>query len=426
MEASASTHERCLIELTSFKGIITGGIYNVLNPYESPKSQIEKLCAKKTKCKTLWIRGHFGGEFFNENYSQKLSLEDLESLSCRNDCREFFSTIEEVHLLGCNTLSNGNRDLRTDEEYLNILRRHGLSSTEAASYSAQRYGLIGKSFKERFQQIFSNTEKISGFKGKTSAREIDLYLKKGKKTSNFLTTSGINKINSDEADLEISNKILTCQLRDSENTDSHIKSDLIQELISNGTFFREFDVIKNFLKNNPSWIPNEISFTQEILERKNNLLSDEHPLSFTSQILYVFKRLGLISLEELNQKAAHLLSKSLLKTFSPESRDAVCDPLFKWPTTFLVTLVPNKNFSTDPWRMRALGCLKNIPKNWIDFIIRDGTTSISSQIRVEAYRALGLINSESQDVLQALEKGLNDLSPDVRKEARYGLDQKRF
>ena len=176
-EAIASNEEKCVIEMTSFKGLMKGDIYNLLNPQQSPKDQLLKLCQKNIRCKSLWIRGHFGGEFFNENYSQRLSLEDLETLSCKTECLDFFNSIEEVHLLGCNTLSNNNRDLRTNEEYLNVLRRHGVSSMEAASFSAQRYGLIGKSFKERFQQIFSETNKISGFKGRTTGQEIDQYLK---------------------------------------------------------------------------------------------------------------------------------------------------------------------------------------------------------------------------------------------------------
>lgn len=186
--------------------------------------------------------------FFNENYTQRLSLEDLETLSCKTECHDFFNSIEEVHLLGCNTLSNNNRDLRTDEEYLNVLRRHGVSSLEAASFSAQRYGLIGKSFKERFQQIFSETNRISGFKGRTSGQEIDQYLKKGKRTANFSTTSGIKRLDQDKYKLEVSNKDLTCQLRLNGLQDQNHSNDLIQELVSNGNFFREFDAIKDFFK----------------------------------------------------------------------------------------------------------------------------------------------------------------------------------
>jgi len=418
-EARASNEEKCVIEMTSFKGLMKGDIYNLLNPQQSPKDQLLKLCQKNIRCKSLWIRGHFGGEFFNENYSQRLSLEDLETLSCKTECLDFFNSIEEVHLLGCNTLSNNNRDLRTNEEYLNVLRRHGVSSMEAASFSAQRYGLIGKSFKERFQQIFSETNKISGFKGRTTGQEIDQYLKKGKRSANFLTTSGIKRLDQDKFQQEVSNKELTCQLRLNGHEDQSHSNDLIQELVSNGTFFREFDAIKDFLKRNPSWKPHQLNSAKYIDDNLKDLLAEKHSLSFTSQIIFVFKRLGWIEGIDFDDRAMELITRSFKKTLSPESRDAICDPLFRWPTSFLNEMKPSEDFFTDPWRVRALGCLKIIPENWVNNLIKMGSMSKTESIRVEAYRSLGLINSKSPEVLEALKRGQADTSREVRQEANY-------
>lgn len=423
-EATASTEERCLIEMTSFKGLIKGDLYQILNQNQSPKDQLLRLCRQKITCKSLWVRGHFGGEFFNENYTQKLSLEELETLSCQEECQNFFNSIEEVHLLGCNTLSSNNRDLRTNEEYLNVLRRHGVSSQEAASFSAQRYGLIGKSFKERFQQIFSETQRINGFKGRTTALEIDQYLKKGKKTNNFLTTSGIKKIRTSTEELEISNKELTCEMRLSNNLNSKTFSKIIQELIDNGTFFREFDAIKDFLKRNPAWKPENIKIGPYIENRMNDLISEKHSLSFISQILYVFKRLEWIIDDEFNKIAELIIVRSFKKTLSPESRDAICDPLFKWPVNFLNELSPSQSFFRDPWRVRALGCLRSIPEIWVNALIYRGSSSKDVAIRTESFRALGLIDTNNSEIIVALRRGQNDLSSEVRKEAIYSLNQK--
>lgn len=92
------------------------------DPYN--ENWLQLSCEQKVKCDILVVSGHFGGTFFGSS-RYRLTTEELESRSCQTTCDGIFNQPKEVFLFGCNTLANKDKDQRTPEEYLQILRNDG-------------------------------------------------------------------------------------------------------------------------------------------------------------------------------------------------------------------------------------------------------------------------------------------------------------
>lgn len=140
------------------------------------RNWFKKACQSKVKCDILVISGHFGGVFFGKN--GRLSLQELESEKCSNECDGILNHPKEVFLYGCNTLAGKTRDSRTPEQYRAVLLEDGFSPREADQIVALRYSPVGNSFNARMQRLFDQTPRIYGFDSiAPSGQNIRPYLK---------------------------------------------------------------------------------------------------------------------------------------------------------------------------------------------------------------------------------------------------------
>lgn len=147
-------------------------------------------CESKVKCDFLVVSGHFGGAFFGDH--GHLSLEELESAKCTDQCDGILRHPKEVFLYGCNTLAGKTRDSRTPEQYREVLLNDGFSPQEADQIVALRYSPVGSSFNARMQRVFDQTPRIYGFdsiapSGQNIRKYIEKYFsKKGRSYSSYL------------------------------------------------------------------------------------------------------------------------------------------------------------------------------------------------------------------------------------------------
>ena len=115
----------------------------------------------KVKCDILVVSGHFGGTFFGDK--GRLSLDDLERATCSKEGSGIFHSVKEVFLFGCNTLAGKDKDHRTPEEYVRILRADGFSQAQAEQIAAFRYSPLGNTFSDRMSRVFAGVPRIYGF-----------------------------------------------------------------------------------------------------------------------------------------------------------------------------------------------------------------------------------------------------------------------
>ena len=141
----------------------------------------DKACQKDYKCDILVISGHFGGLFFGES-GYSLPTQILEEAACRESCSGILSQAKEVFLFGCNTLSSKEKDLRTFEEYLQVLLEDGMAREMAERVVSARYSPLETSFQDRMKFIFEGSQTLYGFQtlsplGKYAAPLLDQYFK---------------------------------------------------------------------------------------------------------------------------------------------------------------------------------------------------------------------------------------------------------
>lgn len=144
------------------------------------KNWFQAACKKKIECDVLVISGHFAGSFFGKS-KFNLPIEELETLSCNEDCSGILNKPKEVFLFGCNTLATKEKDLRSPEEYMQVLRDDGFTAAQASQVVSFRYSGFGESFKTRMSSIFPKTPLIYGFSSKgpsgpTVSALLDKYL----------------------------------------------------------------------------------------------------------------------------------------------------------------------------------------------------------------------------------------------------------
>lgn len=115
-------------------------------------------------CDALVVSGHFGGIFFDSNrINPSLSLEDMEAQSCSASCEGVLNDPKAVYLFGCNTLAGKEKDIRTPEQYLQVLLQDGIPRAQAEMVVESRYGAIGDTNRDRMTRIFWNSARIYGF-----------------------------------------------------------------------------------------------------------------------------------------------------------------------------------------------------------------------------------------------------------------------
>jgi hypothetical protein len=108
------------------------------------------------------ISGHFAAAFIG-SAGFDIQLSDLSRYSCRSDCQDFFSSVREVYLFGCNTLAGHARDSRTIEQYREILIQDGVTSHEAQRIAARRYTPYGRSIRDEVLSLFPEATRVFGY-----------------------------------------------------------------------------------------------------------------------------------------------------------------------------------------------------------------------------------------------------------------------
>ena len=144
------------------------------------KNWFQAACKKKIECDILVISGHFAGSFFGKS-KFTLPIEELEALSCDQNCDGILNRPKEVFLFGCNTLATKEKDLRSPEEYMQVLRDDGFTAAQASQVVSFRYSGFGESYKTRMSSVFAKTPQIYGFSskgpsGSTVSSMLDKYL----------------------------------------------------------------------------------------------------------------------------------------------------------------------------------------------------------------------------------------------------------
>lgn len=143
---------------------------------------LNAACKAKVSCDVLVVSGHFAGSFFGES-GLRISLDDMETMSCNSECDGIFHRPKEIFLFGCNTLAGKNADSRTPEQYRQALTADGFSPSEAEIMVAFRYSALGSSFGDRMMNVFAGVPRIYGFSskaplGKVTGPLVSKYLAK--------------------------------------------------------------------------------------------------------------------------------------------------------------------------------------------------------------------------------------------------------
>ena len=125
---------------------------------------IQKACREKVRCDIVVISGHFASTFLGSS-GFEVKLEDLTRYSCDSNCSELFSSVRDVYLFGCNTLSEKQKDSRSLDQYRTILVEDGVSPHHAQRIVARRYTEYGQSIRHEVRQVFPQAEQIYGYAG---------------------------------------------------------------------------------------------------------------------------------------------------------------------------------------------------------------------------------------------------------------------
>lgn len=183
LNAASSSHKKtfCSITLNSsderdlFRQHLDPAEWNFqeLVPEAQPHNRVKEKnhwlkqsCEKGLQCDVLVVSGHFAGSFFGTS-PYRLSMEDLEELSCDDSCDGLMKQPREIHLYGCNTLATKEKDSRTPEQYMEALLRDGIPGEEASQIVSYRYSDFGDTFRSRMETAFSDVPQIYGFSSKS-------------------------------------------------------------------------------------------------------------------------------------------------------------------------------------------------------------------------------------------------------------------
>lgn len=85
--------------------------YGKANPSEPVKSVKDQFKAmlQTSECDSLVISGHHTGYFSGEQTGKILDLDFIENMSCEPGCGEWFSNVESLFLMGCQTVKDEKR-----------------------------------------------------------------------------------------------------------------------------------------------------------------------------------------------------------------------------------------------------------------------------------------------------------------------------
>jgi len=139
---------------------------------------LKRACEKQIKCDIMVFSGHFASSFIGDS-GFELKLSELTKYSCQNKCNNFFNSVKEVYLFGCNTLANNTPDKRTISQYRELLIQDGVSPHQAQRIAARRYTKYGQTIRDEFRRVFPKAENIYGYsKPSPTGKNVKPYLVK--------------------------------------------------------------------------------------------------------------------------------------------------------------------------------------------------------------------------------------------------------
>jgi hypothetical protein len=160
---------------------------------------LQRACQAQVKCDILVLSGHFAEAFIGES-GFEVSAQDLRESACAEGCHEFFASVKEVYLFGCNTLASKKPDARSIDQYVKILTEDGVNPHKAQRVAARRYTSYANDYFTEMRALFFNAENIFGYPsvgptGKNVAPTLNRYLQSRIQTSSkfeeiFKTTLG--------------------------------------------------------------------------------------------------------------------------------------------------------------------------------------------------------------------------------------------
>lgn len=123
---------------------------------------LQRTCDQQIRCDILVFSGHFAESFIGDS-GFEISMQDLKGFKQQSSCGNFFDSIKEVYLFGCNTLATKNADHRSIQQYIRVLVEDGVSPHTAQRIAARRYTKYDHSVAEKMGEIFSQASFVTGF-----------------------------------------------------------------------------------------------------------------------------------------------------------------------------------------------------------------------------------------------------------------------
>lgn len=177
-------------ERQSFQKFLPASSYNFLELLPQPEADrfitrdsqwLQRSCENQVRCDVLVISGHFAESFLGDK-GFEISVADFQNFKRKSECQNFFDSIKEVYLFGCNTLASKNADSRSISEYVNVLIGDGVAPHTAQRIAARRYTSYDQSVAEKMKAIFSSAHFITGFttvgpSGKSVQPTLEKYLR---------------------------------------------------------------------------------------------------------------------------------------------------------------------------------------------------------------------------------------------------------
>jgi len=387
-------------EINAFKKTLSKDKWNYieLTDYQPERSSDEtawfkSACREKVSCDLLIISGHFAGTFFGQS-DFRLPIEELELNTCNQACNGIINNPKEVFLFGCNTLASKDKDMRTPEEYLQVLIEDGFSNEQARQVVAFRYSDFGDSFKSRMAQVFTNTPRIYGFSSKgPSGKNVDTPLK------NYLKDSKADYENfsesSEQAGVEKNEKLFSalkgsaiaqtagmsfldaerakserpyCYLSNEKNSRKD-KLLYIKQVLSAGRALTIIPYIKKYITEikgqNPT-LPSEVKTllgdlksNQKVMNDFKKILSLDNRTYFKIKmdIIVLMKDLSMITESEYADQIKKVVDFN--KEITLEQKDRICSSGVQLDVE--PSMVPESNWQKEDF-YGVLGCLK--PMNY--------------------------------------------------------------
>lgn len=176
-------------EKQSFQKLLPSSSYQFVELLPQPDADrfitrdsdwMARSCQSQAHCDVLVISGHFAESFIGDK-GFEVSMQDFQDFKQKPECQNFFSSIKEVYLFGCNTLASKNADSRSIQDYINVLIVDGVAPHTAQRIAARRYTVYDQSVAEKMKGIFSSADFIAGFttvgpSGKSVQGTLEKYL----------------------------------------------------------------------------------------------------------------------------------------------------------------------------------------------------------------------------------------------------------